>query len=88
MTHAEKVAAVRALVAEHQDNLAALGEANVPPGYVELFRSALSKAVSDQVSKVFFPPRQGNTQFLAAARVMKGKDRGGTPAKKVTGGRK
>jgi len=79
MTHAEKVATLRALVAEHKDNLVALGEADVEPGYVELFRSALTKAMSDQVGKVFFPSMGAPIVMTATA---KGKDRGGAPAAK------
>ena len=53
MTREEKKAAIEAVIKEHQDNLAVVKEAAIPPGFDPLVTAALGRALTEKLAAIF-----------------------------------
>lgn len=68
MTTQEKTAAIQSIVANHQDNQAALKAANVNPALDMEMTTAMTNAMKSALEKVFAPPASARPLGLGAAR--------------------
>ena len=53
MTIEEKKTAIAAAIKEHQDNLAAVKEAAIHPGFDPLVTAALGRALTEKLASIF-----------------------------------
>ena len=53
MTKEEKKTAIAAAIKEHQDNLAAVRESAIPPGFDPLVTAALGRALTEKLAAIF-----------------------------------
>ena len=74
MTTQQKVIAIQAMVANHQDNVAAMRAANVGQGLEALVIEAINTAFKDDLALIF---------SANSSRLTSGKQPGGVAARKV-----